>query len=384
MSLFAPDSNLLIVLIGLGLFALVAAFLFWTRPRTEGKRSIETGDQSQITARSALGDGRSLITVRHGDFEHVLLIGPQTDLLIDSRRITVKSAEKSAQTQIPLPFPPAVSLRAAPALPPQKPQPLQPRIEPVPVPPPPPQPVVLAQEFPAPVQQPVMAPPPLPPVVQQVQSPPPAPHYYEPNLPEEPVQPPHSVAEIPHNVPVYDNVFQASVQTQSAVQSQSFNTVEQSAPDIAIPAFLQSKINPVMMEQALPPAEAMPPHWPETPEPDIALASWENTLPPLKMQAELPPQADPALDLAARQLEDALRQKLAEAHLKQPEIRINDVPNPGIPHPVATDQQNPLAAPPAPQNSPYAAPATQTSAEAAADRFEQEIRKLLGRDLRKL
>jgi hypothetical protein len=126
-----------------------------------------------------------------------------------------------------------------------------------------------------------------------------------------------------------------------------------------------------MMEQALPPAEAMPPHWPETAEPDIALATWENTLPPVRPQAETPPPADPTLDLAARQLEDALRQKLAEAHLKQPE-------NPNIS--TSYDAHGQSAPPP----TVPAAPATQTSAEAAADRFEQEIRKLLGRDLKKI
>ena len=405
MSLFAPDSTTLIVLIGLVLFALVAAFLVWTRPRADDKNPLNTSDHSAVTARSVIGDGRSLITVRHGDFEHVLLIGPQSDLLLDSRKLVQKNPEKPAASKIPLPFPPASVLQTAYAPPPPKPQTVEPRFEPAPTP----QIAVPQQQFVAPPPQPQPAPAPQPVAIEQPVRVEPAPGYAPPQPAYEPVPAQHFQPEpapaAAQNQAVYDNVFQASVHPQPVSQAPTFRALEPVAvpppppappppapparePDIAIPAFLQSKINPLMMEQALPPAEAMPPNWPETPEPEIALANWENTLPPLRAQEERPASADQTLDLAARQLEDALRQKLAEAHLKQPEMpRQNEMPNLGISQPVGGEMTPPKAAVPQAVSTPlidHAAPATQTSAEAAADRFEQEIRKLLGRDLKKL
>ena len=402
MSLFAPDSTTLIVLISLALFALVAAFLVWTRPRPDDKNPLKTSDHSAVTARSLIGDGRSLITVRHGDFEHVLLIGPQSDLLLDSRKIAHKNAEKPAASKIPLPFPPASVLQTAYAPPAPKPLAVEPRFEPAPAP----QMAVPQQQFVTPPPPPPPAPTPQPDAIEQLVRVEPAPVYAPPQPAYEPAPvqqfQPEPVPAPPQNQAVYDNVFQASVQNQPVAQAPTFRALEPVAvpppppppvpaareSDIAIPAFLQSKINPLMMEQALPPAEAMPPNWPETPEPEIALANWENTLPPMRAQEERPASADQTLDLAARQLEDALRQKLAEAHLKQPEMpRQNEVPNLGIGQPVGGEMTPPKAPVPQAVSTPpidHAAPATQTSAEAAADRFEQEIRKLLGRDLKKL
>jgi hypothetical protein len=212
-----------------------------------------------------------------------------------------------------------------------------------------------------------------------------APAYQTPIQTPSYVPPPPPVAPAP-SPQAYDNVFQASIQT---VQTPVFTNFEPPAqtpapppappsapePAISVPAFLQSKINPVMMEQALPPAEALPPaHWPEHHDHDAPISNWETSLPPLRASQDTsPPQApmaDHTLDLAARQLEDALRQKLAETHQKAPDSGHQT----GFqPHP-ADEAQRGAQAETAPQTSP----------DAAADRFEQEIRKLLGRDLKKL
>mgnify|MGYP006280212737 CR=1 FL=1 len=214
MSLFAPDSTTLIVLIGLVLFALVAAFLVWTRPRSDDKNPIKTSDHSAVTARSAIGDGRSLITVRHGDFEHVLLIGPQSDLLLDSRKIAQKTPEKPAASKIPLPFPPASALQTAYAPPALKPLAVEPRFEPAPAP----QTAVPQQEFVAPPQP---APAPQPVAFEQPVRVEPAPVYAPPQPAYEPAPVQHiqpdPVPAAPQNQGVYDNVFQASVHPLSLI-----------------------------------------------------------------------------------------------------------------------------------------------------------------------
>ena len=379
MSIFANESNMLILLIGLVLFGLVAAFLFWTRPRPDDHVSRETGSPATLATRSALGDGRSLITVHYGEYEHLLLIGPQSDLLIDSRRISAKNEEKPFKPTVPMPFPPASNLkmmtpRVIPVAQPNFDTVPEPYVPQVPLPQ-----VVVPQPQPAP--QPVYHPTPAPPIEPSpvLQSAPvyPPPVYQTPP----PAQPLPAVA-TPANPHPYDNVFQASIhthQSRTAPTVLHFEPPPLAAPpppetDITIPAFLQSKINPVMMEQALPPQEALPPHWPESPDHDHPISNWETTLQPVRTQQDIQPQpapvTDPMLDLAARQLEDALRQKLAEAHQKPQEVS-----NLGSLHAMPDDQPHAPAMPP---------PATQTAADAAADRFEQEIRKLLGRDLKKL
>jgi len=386
MSVFANDSTTLMLCIGLVLFGLVAAFLFWTRPRPEENLSRETDTSALVTTRCAIGQGRGLITVRYGDHEHLLLIGPQSDVLIDSRKIVEKTNAAASKASVPMPFPPASDYRV-----------MTPRVMPVPQPvfEQPPEPVM--PQVPVPQAQFVPEPvaptaPPAPrepmrePVIVQEDIPPyQAPAYQTPIQTPSYVPPPSPVAPAP-SPQAYDNVFQASIQT---VQTPVFTNFEPSAqppapppatpsapePAISVPAFLQSKINPVMMEQALPPAEALPPaHWPEHHDHDAPISNWEASLPPLRASLDTsPPQApmaDHTLDLAARQLEDALRQKLAETHQKSPDSGHQT----GFqPHP-ADEAQRGAQAEAAPQTSP----------DAAADRFEQEIRKLLGRDLKKL
>ena len=376
MSVFANDSNMLILVTGLVLFGLVAAFLFWTRPRPGDHQSVETDSPATIATRSAIGDGRSLITVQYGEHEHLLLIGPQSDLLIDSRRIPAKNEMQTFKNNVPMPFPPAPDFRV-----------MSPRVMPIPQPifepaaePYVPQ-VVVPQPQPAP--EPIYRPAPAPRIEPAV-VPEPAPVYQPPvyqTLP--PVQPAPASVTAPNPQP-YDNVFQASIQTHQSIPVQNFSNFEPVSlppaaapipePEIAVPAFLQSKINPVMMEQALPPEEALPPHWPENHDHDSPISNWEAALPPLRAPQDIPlqstPIADPTLDLAARQLEDALRQKLAETHQK--------VQEPGYPAGFQPSHAGDA------QATATAAPATQSTADAAADRFEPEIRKLLGRDLKKL
>ena len=388
MSIFANDSNMLILLIGLVLFALVAAFLFWTRPRPDAQEPMATDAPATIITRSAIGNGRSLVTVHFGTHEHLLLLGPQADLLIDSRKIPVKQEAKTSRATVPMPFPPASDFKIpSPRLMPA-PQPLfEPSLEPqvpqVTVP----QPHTVLEPPPAPTPahriEPVITP--APAVVQDL-----APTYQPPVYQPQPAP---VVAPVPvANPPHYDNVFQASVQTHQHIPAQTFSHFEPastppaplpptppaSQADIAVPAFLQSKINPVMMEQALPPAEALPPHWPENNDHDNPMPNWEAALPPLRAAQEAAPSpapiADPTLDLAARQLEDALRQKLAETHQKAQEKGTQPELQPHFQPQHSTDPQMPATPPPAPVATP----------DAAADRFEQEIRKLLGRDLKKL
>jgi len=381
MSVFANDTTTLMLVIGLVLFGLVAAFLFWTRPRPQENLSRETETSALVTTRSPLGDGRSLITVRTGEHEHLLLIGPQSDILIESRKIVEKTNAAHTKASVPMPFPPAADFRA-----------IKPRVMPVPqpvfeqIPEPmiPQAPVPQAQFAPEPIPQPApstLREPVREPVIAQED----IPHYQAPAYQTQSYVPPAPAVAAPPSPQAYDNVFQASIQT---VQTPVFTNFEappqQPAPPpapppapepaISVPAFLQSKINPVMMEQALPPAEALPPaHWQDHHDHDAPIPNWEASLPPLRAPQEIsPPQApmtDPTLDLAARQLEDALRQKLAETHQKAPDSGQQT----GFqPHP-AEEAQRGAEAP----------AAAQSSADAAADRFEQEIRKLLGRDLKK-
>lgn len=378
MSVFANDSTMLMLFIGLVLFGLVAAFLFWTRPRPEEKLSRETDASALVTTRTAIGDGRSLITVRYGDNEHLLLIGPQSDVLIDSRKIAEKASAAAIKPSVPMPFPPAsdyrvMTPRVMPVPQPAFAQPPEPFVPQAPVPQAQFVPEPIAPQAPAAIREPAISQEDVP--LYQ------APTYQTPSY----VAPSPAVAP-PPSPQAYDNVFQASIQT---IQPPVFTNFEPSAPPpapppappaaaepaISVPAFLQSKINPVMMEQALPPAEALPPaHWPEHHDHDAPINNWEASLPPLRAQQDpSPPQspvADHTLDLAARQLEDALRQKLAETHQKTPETRHS------------TDFQ-PLQSEIMPTGA-QASTAPQTTADAAADRFEQEIRKLLGRDLKKL
>ncbi len=407
MSLVSNDPTQLIMMIGLVLFGLVAAFLFWTRPKTpSGDREgadFAHGSTSPliIAARNSVGEGRTVITLQSQTQEHVVLIGPHSDLLLESRTLSLKRTDPSANPTIPLPFPPKVDPRMmAPRAQPMvqqgyAPHPVQPVIHPVPAQSPAPPAYDPAPTYAAPPPSPVTMQPPLQTEVRAYPSAPQHAHEQAPHLTHQPA--PLTPPSVP--LPPFDHVFQASVNTQQSLKNPLYSPFDTVAPptippmqpsvqtvapppapispveeEIPVPAFLQNKITPHLMEQALPPEEALPPHWPDNHDSDLALTGWETPPSPAKPMhdpyvpiAAPSPASESNTDQVARQLEEALRQKLAEIHLKPTEPSQGTAPASSV----HESEQSGFA------------PENLSPTDAAADRFEQEIRKLLGRDLKK-
>ncbi len=116
MNILNSDPTLLMIGAGGLLVVLVVIFQIMTRPPAqkadqtgEGAGPNETGSV-RILSRKALDDRRSLVTIRFGHSDHLLLLGDEGDLLIETRPTPLRERHSDghgkARTAIPMPFPP--------------------------------------------------------------------------------------------------------------------------------------------------------------------------------------------------------------------------------------------------------------------------------------
>jgi len=116
MNVLNSDPTLLMIGAGGLLVVLVVIFQIMTRPPahkadpTNEGSGLNGADSVRILSRKALDDRRSLVTIRFGHSDHLLLLGDQGDLLIETRSTPLRerSADGHAKARqaIPMPFPP--------------------------------------------------------------------------------------------------------------------------------------------------------------------------------------------------------------------------------------------------------------------------------------
>ena len=116
MNVLNSDPTLLMIVAGGLLVVLVVIFQIMTRPPahkadpTNEGSGLNGADSVRILSRKALDDRRSLVTIRFGHSDHLLLLGDQGDLLIETRSTPLRerSADGHAKARqaIPMPFPP--------------------------------------------------------------------------------------------------------------------------------------------------------------------------------------------------------------------------------------------------------------------------------------
>ena len=116
MNVLNSDPTLLMIGAGGLLVVLVVIFQIMTRPPAQ--KADQTGEGSdsneansiRILSRKALDEHRSLVTIRFGNSDHLLLLGDEGDLLIETRPTPLRERHADGQTRarhaIPLPFPP--------------------------------------------------------------------------------------------------------------------------------------------------------------------------------------------------------------------------------------------------------------------------------------
>ena len=116
LNIFNSDPTLLMIGAGGLLVILVVIFQIMTRPPAQkAEQSSEpsghhASDSIRIMSRKALDDRRSLVTIRFGNSEHLLLLGDESDLLIESRPVPLRERHSDGRSKgvnaIPMPFPP--------------------------------------------------------------------------------------------------------------------------------------------------------------------------------------------------------------------------------------------------------------------------------------
>jgi len=116
MNVLNSDPTLLMIGAGGLLVVLVVIFQIMTRPPahkadpTNEGSGLNGADSVRILSRKALDDRRSLVTIRFGHSDHLLLLGDEGDLLIETRSTPLRerSADGHAKARqaIPMPFPP--------------------------------------------------------------------------------------------------------------------------------------------------------------------------------------------------------------------------------------------------------------------------------------
>lgn len=116
MNVLNSDPTLLMIGAGGLLVVLVVMFQIMTRPPahkadpTNEGSGLNGADNVRILSRKALDDRRSLVTIRFGHSDHLLLLGDEGDLLIETRPTPLRerSADGHAKARqaIPMPFPP--------------------------------------------------------------------------------------------------------------------------------------------------------------------------------------------------------------------------------------------------------------------------------------
>ena len=116
MNILNSDPTFLMIGAGGLLVVLVVIFQIMTRPpapkagqTSEGPESNDAGSV-RILSRKILDDRRSLVTIRFGHSDHLLLLGDEGDLLIETRPTPLRERHSGghakAGTGIPMPFPP--------------------------------------------------------------------------------------------------------------------------------------------------------------------------------------------------------------------------------------------------------------------------------------
>ncbi len=116
MNVLNSDPTLLMIGAGGLLVVLVVIFQIMTRPPAQkGKETDEAAGQTdhntvRILSRKVLDDRRSLVSIRFGHKDHLLLLGEDGDLLIESRPTPLRDRHPEgpakARNTIGLPFPP--------------------------------------------------------------------------------------------------------------------------------------------------------------------------------------------------------------------------------------------------------------------------------------
>lgn len=121
MTILNGDATPLLVGAGVLLIVLVVLFQFVTRPPARsGSSQTDVEDRTAahsvtVLSRTVLDERRSLVRIRSGHHDHLLLLGEDGDLLIETVPTPLsernRNSAKNTQKGIPMPFPPQPAAR---------------------------------------------------------------------------------------------------------------------------------------------------------------------------------------------------------------------------------------------------------------------------------